>query len=58
MLFSAVNQAQTLKSLCSKKALSSSNFTLLLTVMAILPVKTEKLTAELSEMVKDGLMLV
>jgi len=59
MLFSAVNQAQTLKTLCSKKqALSKSNFALLLTVLAVLPVKSEKLIPELSEMVKDGLLLI
>jgi len=59
MLFGAINQAQTLKTLCSKKqALSKANFALLCSVLAMLPIKTEKLPAELSEVVKDGLMLV
>lgn len=55
----SVNQAQTLKSLIAQKtSLSRANFSLLLSVLAYLPVKGEKLSAELSELLKDGLSLI
>lgn len=61
MLLQSVNQAQTLKSLIAQKtSLSRANFSLLLSVLAYLPVKGEgeKLSAELSELLKDGLSLI
>jgi len=54
LIFAAVNQAGLLKNFAQKKSVSSEDFTLLLKVLAQIPVKSEKLSAELAEFVKDG----
>lgn len=58
MLFSAINKSQCLKSQIQQQKVKSDNFELLLTVMAMVPVKGEKLTPELSELIKDGFLLI
>jgi hypothetical protein len=55
-LFGSVNKSQALKT--QMKQVNRSSFELLLRVMAMVPIKSEKLSPELSELVKDAFALI
>lgn len=54
LMFQSVNQAATLKTYVQQKSVSANSFALLLKVLGEIPVKSDKLSSELSEFIKDG----
>ena len=60
MIFGAVNKASTLKSLQSEKLkdISPESFYLLVSVLSQIPIKADKLSPELAEFTKDGLLCI